>query len=456
MKTIPSLFVRSTLPALVAAAFLAPSLKADTYRWDADGNPLEGTPPATTPGSGTWSTSAALWNPFLSQLTDVVWDNAGGHVAQFGAAAAADGTYAITVDSTVTNVARLDFQTSGFTLSSTAPTTVALAGGSGAITLSGGNTATIGSNLTFSTTNSTSTILNSSSAGSGTGTLVIGNGGRISSNTTIGLSQGAAASQVRVQVNTGGSLVADRMLLNSIGADASHLVVDGGTVTLANTTNAGGAIFLGSFSTANVTNRSRITLTSGAITATSASGSNGTLQFGVSGGVQTGSSSQGVFDLDGGILTVAQVRESNPANTDSTFNFNGGVLRVRSGTTANTTFMTGIDVANVQAGGAKIDTNGVATTLGQALLAASVNGGLEKQGAGNLTLGGVSTYTGATTVTTGTLILDATGTVNNSSKVIVNSGASFNIAAKASGYTVNGLEGAGAVSLDKNWYPVPL
>jgi autotransporter-associated beta strand protein len=451
MKSTPVFLVRFAFPTLLATTLPATAVKADTYTWDADGNAAVGTPATGTPGSGTWSTAAANWNPSLSPATDVVWSNSAGDTAQFGAAGAADGTYAITVGASVTNAAKLNFQTSGFTLSSATATSVNLAGGTGAITVAGGKTATIGNNLTFALT-TTSTILNDSASGAGTGTLVIGSGGKLSNTNTINLTQSSSTAQIKVQVDAGGTLAVDRVLLNSSGADDALLVVNGGTVTVASTTNPGSGLFLGSTSSSNTINRSRITLTSGSITATSGPGSSGALQYGqTSGSAASGSSAQGVFDLDGGILTVAQIKEGgSTANTDSTFNFNGGVLKVKSDTTSGATFMTGIDNANVRAGGAKIHTNGVSTTIGQILqhdagLGGAIDGGLEKQGSGALTLSGANTYTGATTVTTGTLILDATGTFNNSSKVIVKSGAIFNVSAKTSGYTVNGLEGAGTV-----------
>jgi autotransporter-associated beta strand protein len=451
MKSTPVFLVRFAFPTLLATTLPATAVKADTYTWDADGNAAVGIPATGTPGSGTWSTAAANWNPSLSPATDVVWSNSAGDTAQFGAAGAADGTYAITVGASVTNAAKLNFQTSGFTLSSATATSVNLAGGTGAITVAGGKTATIGNNLTFALT-TTSTILNDSASGAGTGTLVIGSGGKLSNTNTINLTQSSSTAQIKVQVDAGGTLAVDRVLLNSSGADDALLVVNGGTVTVASTTNPGSGLFLGSTSSSNTINRSRITLTSGSIAATSGPGSSGALQYGqTSGSAASGSSAQGVFDLDGGILTVAQIKEGgSTANTDSTFNFNGGVLKVKSDTTSGATFMTGIDNANVRAGGAKIHTNGVSTTIGQILqhdagLGGAIDGGLEKQGSGALTLSGANTYTGATTVTTGTLILDATGTFNNSSKVIVKSGAIFNVSAKTSGYTVNGLEGAGTV-----------
>ena len=74
----------------------------------------------------------------------------------------------------------------------------------------------------------------------------------------------------------------------------------------------------------------------------------------------------------------------------------------------NTGFMAGLTSATVQAGGAKIDTNGHAITISTGLfhdtsLKVSPDGGLTKLGAGTLTLVGANTYNGGTVVSAGTL-----------------------------------------------------
>ncbi len=78
----------------------------------------------------------------------------------------------------------------------------------------------------------------------------------------------------------------------------------------------------------------------------------------------------GVLNLNGGSLTVPNIYPNNAAAT-SVFNFNGGVLRASSG---SATFLTGMDVAAVHAGGAVIDTAGWNIMIPQVLSAPVGNG----------------------------------------------------------------------------------
>ena len=86
-------------------------------------------------------------------------------------------------------------------------------------------------------------------------------------------------------------------------------------------------------------------------------------------------------------------------------------------------FMQGLTSATVKAGGAIFDTNGVNITVNQALVtdAVSTGGGLTKTGAGSA-LGAISTYTGATIVNSGKLVLNENATIANSSGITVNGG----------------------------------
>jgi MYXO-CTERM domain-containing protein len=125
-------------------------------------------------------------------------------------------------------------------------------------------------------------------------------------------------------------------------------------------------------------------------------------------GYQLGANASGVgtINLNGGTLQGGSVFKG--AGT-GTFNFNGGTLQA---TASTATFMTGLTAANVQSGGANVDTNGFDITVGQALLDGGGGGGLTKTGLGTLTLSNAAnTYTGATLISNGVLATDLTGSL---------------------------------------------
>lgn len=109
----------------------------------------------------------------------------------------------------------------------------------------------------------------------------------------------------------------------------------------------------------------------------------------------------GTVNLDGGTLMAVKISD---AGGSGAFNFNGGLLKAGTGAAAD--FMADIDIATVNAGGAKIDTNGNSITIAQHLTDGGTGGGLTKSGAGTLTLTGSSSYTGPTLVSAGKLAID--------------------------------------------------
>lgn len=136
--------------------------------------------------------------------------------------------------------------------------------------------------------------------------------------------------------------------------------------------------------------------------------------------------SVGTYNLDGGTLTTGQIGTYTNGDATSTFNFNSGTLRASTSDSPGTsTFFSGLTTANVRNGGAIIDTNGFNVTIAQGLLHSGIagdnatDGGLIKSGAGTLTLTGVNTYTGGTSVNAGTLAVPA-GSLTNTGNVYVN------------------------------------
>jgi autotransporter-associated beta strand protein len=124
----------------------------------------------------------------------------------------------------------------------------------------------------------------------------------------------------------------------------------------------------------------------------------------------------GTTTINAGTL---QANNATALGLDGTITFGGGTLQF-------TVASAGQDWAtrirnSTGAGIIRLDTNGQNVTFAGAI-AASNTAGLTKLGGGTLTLSGVNLYTGTTTVTAGTLLVNNPGSLAVGSPVIVNGG----------------------------------
>ncbi|MBU4398645.1 MAG: autotransporter-associated beta strand repeat-containing protein, partial [Planctomycetes bacterium] len=144
----------------------------------------------------------------------------------------------------------------------------------------------------------------------------------------------------------------------------------------------------------------------------------------------------GTYTLQGGTLVVSSIVASD---LYAIFNFGGGTLK------ANGNLNTTLPMTLTGAGGdANVDTNGYAVTLAGWLYG---SGGLNKLGAGTLTLASANTYTGNTTISAGTIKLGSAASLA-SGAIDVADGATFDVSEVSGGYNLAAgktLKGGGTV-----------
>ena len=261
------------------------------------------------------------------------------------------------------------------------------AGSVGTVTQSGGSFTTNGGRLYIGNATGSTGTYNLGGTGSlSTGIAYVGNNGTGTFNLsgTGSLSTSFAfigSNGVGTFTQSGGSFT----------TNGYPLVVDGpgtgSTYTLSSGSLSTGVAYVGYSGAGTFTQSGGAFITNG-----------NSLVLGVADG--NGGTGSGTYNLGGGTLTTSGVGGSS-----GTFNFNGGTLRAGASSPG---FLQGLTAANVQAGGAKIDTNGFSVTVAQNLLhdaslGATADGGLLKLGSGTLTLTGTNTFTGPVNINTGTL-----------------------------------------------------
>ena len=274
----------------------------------------------------------------------------------------------------------------------------------------------------------------------------------------------------------GGSVTATSLVLGAFGANSSGTYNLSGAGSSLSTGQAsvgflGQGTFNqsgGSFTTngqqlsiSNSTGASTYNLSGGMLTTgkTSVNDSNSTGSFTQTGGVHTTGTLDlgGIYSLNGGTLNVGTVTIVNPIDPfggqidASTFNFDGGTLQAGA---SGTNFFGGLTRANVQTGGAIIDTQAYNVTVAQALRhdttsgAPALDGGLTKLGSGTLILTANNTYTGTTTISLGTLQVGnggTSGSLGTNTGTITNNGTlTFN---RSDNLTVaNAISGTGGLT----------
>ena len=398
----------ASIPSLVLFLAGAQSAHAADFFWDPTSSGTN-----TGSGSGVWNAANTNW---FDGAANVIWTSANRPV--FGGA---DGPFVVTVADNFSTTGLL-FNKTGYTLSAASAQTITTTGS--AVTATG-VAATIGSNVTvtraandlITTPSGAGGILNiggayvnSQSGSTGSRTLIIEKGTTVNVNN--GGYLGDSSSTIYTATNVNGITIG----VGNAAAGGTLVVKPGGTVTAGNNTQVIVGLAAAASGTLTIdggdVNGGVITTLSGGGTVLPAA--YGGLRFGGSTGNTSGTR---IANLNGGTLTVGQVfigALAGGSTATNTLNFNGGTLKA---IISNTTFMTGLTAANVQLGGAKIDTNSFDITIGQALthdavLDATLDGGLTKSSAGVLTLTASNTYTGDTTISGGTLRISGSGRLN--------------------------------------------
>ncbi len=279
-------------------------------------------------------------------------------------------------------------------------------GGSGTLNLNAGANFTSGGSPTLIGDNSA-------------GTLNIASGATLTTNNQFWLAQGGGSTSTATQ--TGGNFIANSWL--AIGRDNGNGTynISGGSIVQ----NGPDHIVIAGVGTTatgvfNVSGTAVVTATNADIWV----GEAGTATMNVSGSSVVSApafriadgGSTGTLNANGGTINTQQIFGGAGVSTVS---FDGTQIVAQAGG-GNSTFITGLGTATIGAGNLKIDSNGNTLASNQSFTGA---GGVVKSGAGSLNLSANSTFSGATTVSAGTLYVN--GNLSGTSGAAVASGATL-------------------------------
>ncbi|MEI8292833.1 MAG: autotransporter-associated beta strand repeat-containing protein [bacterium] len=469
---------QKTLLLPVAAALMlgiAP-VHAATYYWDnndstAGFGTASGTWAAPTTNDATqgWS-SSSNGTSALSGTTTTLGTNATTDALFFGTNTSGLASGTITVSGTVG---------AGY---------ITVGSQSGALNLTGGSLSFNGTNSGITNNSANMLTIDSSIdfgslAGSNTRVLAGGTGG-------ITLNGFISANGSGPRANTSGNITINNSILNlGIQINSGTVSVGGPGLLWADISSSD---VKGQGGTLNLSGRDLSALSiSGGITITDNAAGNGTSTLTLTGssssqnGTTTGIIADGasrkvaiVYNGTGASLTLSANNtysgstKSAAATRTIILSNNQSIQNSAIDTSGNGTFTLGSGITTPTIGGLignkTLSTvfSGNATTFGQmtSLTLNTVSGSnytyssnitnttaglsLTKNGTGTQVLSGVNTYTGNTTINSGTLTLGAGGSIANSTNIVVRNGATFNVASVA-GYTVGSTQtllGSGTVT----------
>lgn len=235
---------------------------------------------------------------------------------------------------------------------------------------------------------------------------------------------------------TGGTLSLDDGIFD-IGRNDNANPASHGTLNLSGTGQvivSGGHLIVGD----------KETMTGGAVAGTGdIHQAGGTLSVDGTSNLYLSGSGDGSYQLDGGTLQIGGTSLHGSYNNLGgaySFQLGGGSIQV-----IGSALDADLDATLLSVTTSVIDTNGLGADWSGVL---SGSGALTKTGAGVLTLTGANSYSGMTTIASGTLALSGHGVISGSSGLIDNG--NFDISAASSSIVLPNLSGSGNVNLGAN------
>jgi autotransporter-associated beta strand protein len=408
---------------MVSVAFLAsgmPVARAADYYWDANGST------AGTGGTGVW-TASNTWRANSSTGTLGAWPNLGNNNAFFEGTAGqvSVGTTAVTMG---TGTAL--FNVTGYALQTDASTTTRTVTGN----------VTIGSGLNLFINEAAATANRALSIGGsiigGTMTLQGAQTGNNASRLNMSAASTTISSAIAINVTGGGyaalvSTAAGNQITGAISNSSNSLTTLGAT--------SGNALTLAS--TAIISGTSSLAFAAGS------SGGGGTVTL----NSQSTYAGDTIFNAaNSGVIRIG-VSNALPTTTNVTMAFsnsNGGIFDLNGFNQEIASLTNGVGGGSIRNSGGGISTLTISGTASPAAFTLAITDGasssgtvaITRSGTGSLTLSAVNTYSGPTTVTSGTLIAGGTSAFGAATGNLIAAGGVLNLGAR-------GISRTGTVSL---------